>query len=204
MRCVPPCTGKGDEQACVKRGGVPQRDWALQQNHVLEKRLFGGDVPKGRAGVLIGSQTSLFAMGRFFRRTCTAVLVSVVVFTGLGFGCSTGAQPEEGETEYLVADVDSLGVPAHIAPSDTLSVHIVGTVGPNGCYSLDRIEEERSEGQLTLTPVVRHVTDRMCTMALVPLEETYEVAPPFEEGTLQVVVPQTEEADVTATVDVKE
>lgn len=130
--------------------------------------------------------------------------MSVVAFTGLGFGCSTGAQPEEEKTEYLVADVDSLGVPDQIAPSDTLSVQMKGTVGPNGCYSLDRIEEERSEGQLTLIPVVRHVTDRMCTMAIVPLEQTYEIAPPFEEGTLQVVVSQTEGSDVTATVEVKE
>lgn len=129
--------------------------------------------------------------------------MSVVVLLGIGFGCSTGAQPDENENvELLVAEVDSIHAPTQIAPTDTLSIRLTGTVGPNGCYSLDRIEEERSEEQLTLTPVVRHVTGQMCTMAIVSLDVTHEVAPPFEEGPLQIVVPQSDRSDATATVEV--
>lgn len=112
---------------------------------------------------------------------------------------------EEREVEFLVAEVDSIDTPDRIAPSDTLSVQFYGTVGPNGCYSLDRFDEKRSSGRLTVEPVVKHVVGEGigCTMAIVPLEATYRAAPPFEEGELTIEVPQSDQADVTATVEVK-
>lgn len=141
---------------------------------------------------------------KVLRTTVALFTLGAIAFAGSGFGCSMGAQPDEDSPEFHVAVVDSIDVPDRIAPSDTLSIRLFGTVGPNGCYSLDRIEEDRSEGQLTVTPVVRYerADDVACTMALVPLDATYEAAPPFEEGALQIVVPQSDEPDVTATVEV--
>jgi hypothetical protein len=103
-----------------------------------------------------------------------------------------------------LAQVDRMDVPDQIAPTDTLPVQLSGTVGPNGCYSLDRIETERGPGQVTLRPVVQPPTDedQMCTMAIVPLDATHRVPPPFEAGTLSVTVPQEDGPAVTDTVEV--
>lgn len=140
---------------------------------------------------------------------CLSLVLGTAVLFGSGFGCSmlTNSEDEnedEREVEFLAAEVDSIDAPAQIAPSDTLSVQFYGTVGPNGCYSLDRFDEERSSGRLTVTPVVKHVVEEAigCTMAIVPLEATYRAAPPFDEGELTIEVPQSDQADVTATVEV--
>lgn len=130
-----------------------------------------------------------------------AFLLGTIALAGSGFGCSTNALSED-EQNFTVAEVDSLDVPAQISSTDTLSVHFYGTVGQNGCYSLDHIEEDRSAGEVTLIPVVRHRTGVACTMAIVPLDARYRVLPPFEEGTLEILVPQPEAPDVTATVTV--
>ncbi len=83
-------------------------------------------------------------------------------------------------------------------------MHLYGTVGPNGCYTLARIASERTGSRLTLRPLVADATDerRMCTMAVVPLDATYTAAPPFTEGTLRIVVPQASQTNVTTTVTV--
>jgi hypothetical protein len=95
-------------------------------------------------------------------------------------------------------------VPDQIAPSDTLRVRLSGTVGPNGCYSLARIDEARTAGRLTLTPLVRPPTadDQACTMAIVPLDTIHRVPPPFEVGTLRLTVPHEDGPAVTDTVEV--
>lgn len=139
--------------------------------------------------------------------------VRIVVFVGLvalvvgGAGCSmlsnADSTPDE-ESETGIAEVDSIEAPTQIASSDTLTVQFYGTVGPNGCYSFDGFETEKHDGRLTITPVVQYRGGEgmMCTMAIVPLEETYTAAPPFEEGSLTLEVPQPDGPDVTATVEV--
>lgn len=139
------------------------------------------------------------------RTVLVVLLAETLVLVGSGAGCSTvGGSDSNGEVDTLVADVDSIGVPDQISSSDTLSVRLYGTVGPNGCYSFDRFDVGRSPGRLAVTPVVRHRTgnDILCTMAVVPLDETYTAYPPFSEGTWTVTVPQPEEEDVTSVVEV--
>lgn len=131
----------------------------------------------------------------------TVLLVGLGALVGAGASCSSNAL-SDASADSTVAEVDSIDVPAEIASSDTLSVHLYGMVGPNGCYSLDRIEEERAPGQITLLPVVHHRTGGVCTMALVPLDTAHDVAPPFEEGTLKILIPQPDRPDVTATVTI--
>jgi len=121
----------------------------------------------------------------------------VVLLVG-GAGCSMLSTAESGpDPETGVAAVDSIDAPDRIASSDTLRVRFYGTVGPNGCYAFDGFETERNGRGLTITPVVQYRG-----MAIVPLDETYRAAPPFEEGPLTVTVPQPDGVDVTTTVTV--
>lgn len=138
-------------------------------------------------------------MMRSFRPPLALLFTGALLVTVCGFGCSTGAQPDD--TEFRVATVDSIRA-SFSSTSDTLQVHLRGTVGPNGCYTLDRLDGQRSSGQLTLTPVVKHRTSGACTMAIVPLEATYEVAPPFSGESFEIVVPQPEGEDLTTTVQI--
>jgi hypothetical protein len=135
-------------------------------------------------------------------RLVVPVLAAVALIVG-GAGCSalgdgTAADAPEGP----LATVDSLVVPERVAAADTLSVRLLGTVGPNGCYSLDRLAVDRTPDRIRVVPHVRHAGQAVCTMAIVPLDETIRLAPPHEAGTLTIVVPQADRPDVTATVAV--
>jgi hypothetical protein len=148
---------------------------------------------------------------RSFRATALAIL-GVGLLACAGTDTARNPEPEAPNaqlspgpsTNAPLAQVDRLEVPDRIATADTLSIHLSGTVGPNGCYSLARIEEVRSDAQVTLRPVVQPPTrsDQACTMALVPLDTTHRVAPPFKAGTLTVTVPQSDKPSVTATVEI--
>jgi hypothetical protein len=130
-------------------------------------------------------------------------VIGVLVLGGSGLGCGapSHSDPDPGGTG--IATVDSLVAPQRIAPTDTLSVRLIGRVGPNGCYSLSAIEASRTEGDVRLVPRVRHERGGMCTMAIVPLDATYRVAPPFEPGAFAIEVPQAGRAAVTDTVMVE-
>lgn len=144
-----------------------------------------------------------------------SLLLGIMVLGG-GPGCTSAAHTNEpspsptaeaatADTTALdTATVDRIDAPSQIAVSDTLTVHLYGSIGPNGCYSLARIDEDRSPDHITLTPLVQPPTgqDRACTMAIVPLDEAYTLAPPFEAGPLTVTVPQTNRSAVTVTVEV--
>lgn len=132
------------------------------------------------------------------------VLLGAVASFGTGFGCTTSAESPDNAPDRMLAEVDSVDAPSSHAADDSLSVRLYGTVGPNGCYSLDEIEAVRSGSEVTLRPMVRDGTDagRVCTMAIVPLDATHTLAPPFETGTLTVTVSQPGPNDVTATVDI--
>jgi hypothetical protein len=144
---------------------------------------------------------------RLLRVLVGILALATVAVVGGGAGCSmlTNADDDSSPTvEQGVATVDSLYALDRIAPSDTLSLRLTGTVGPNGCYSFDGFDVERSPDRLRITPVTTQRTGEglMCTQALVPLDETYAAAPPFTEGILTVVVPQPDQPDVTAAIEV--
>lgn len=134
------------------------------------------------------------------------LLVGAVAAFGSGLGCSTLTGTEDNRNvEQVAAEVDSLDVPARISPSDTLTVRMHGTVGSNSCYSFDHFDVERSTQQLRVTPVVQHVVEEgaACLTVVIPVNEAYTAAPPFEEGTLTVVVPQPDQPAVTVTTEVQ-
>ncbi len=139
--------------------------------------------------------------------------VCEVIFIGIGAGLMTAgvgcvgseAGSPSADPSSLLAEVERMEVPDRVASSDTLTVRLVGTVGPNGCYSLDRLDVERGVEQIQIRPLVDrvHRRDAMCTMAIVPLDETLRLSPPFSADTLSILVPQSEGAAVTATVPVE-
>jgi hypothetical protein len=139
------------------------------------------------------------------RRCRLAVLlfIGLVLVTGGGCATSGGKEMPKGATGPL-AEVDRVEAPDRIASADTLAVRLVGTVGPNGCYALDRVAVARVGARIRLTPLIdpSRRADAMCTMAIVPLDETVRLAPPFEPGPLTILVPQSAGAAVRATVDV--
>ena len=140
------------------------------------------------------------------------VLGGIVVWGCVG--CSGGSQPTRPDgrdravvpqaPSSLIAEVDSIRVPSRIGITDTLSVRLQGTVGPSGCYSFNRMAIERAPRQVRLVPLVQRASrgDAACTMALVPLDETARVDPPFVPGTLTITVPQPSRENVVTTVEV--
>ncbi|MEF8817430.1 MAG: hypothetical protein V5A58_11615 [Salinibacter sp.] len=138
-----------------------------------------------------------------------AALAGLLLFGG-GGGCGSTAYtapPPSSKPDTAGLDtarVAQVDVPARIATSDTLRVHLSGTVGPNGCYTLARIEAVRAPGRVTVTPLVQPPTadDQACTMAVVPLDTTYAIAPPFEPGPFALTIPQPSRPAVTASVEV--
>lgn len=139
------------------------------------------------------------------RTVLLGLFIATIALISSGAGCSAVSGSTSGvEADTVVADVDSIDLPEQISPSDTLTVRFSGTVGPNGCYSFDRFDVKRTSGRLTITPMVQDRTgdDVMCSMAIVPLDETYRAAPPFTEGSWTVTVPQPEGKNVSSTVEV--
>jgi len=137
-----------------------------------------------------------------------SLFAGIVALVVGGASCSmlSNSEPKASPSlEFHIAQVDSLHFPEVIAPSDTLNVEFYGTVGPDGCHSFARFDVEASQRQLTITPVVRHVTSEnaMCTMAIVPLNHTFTADPPFSEGALTLAVPQPNGEEIRAVVNVE-
>ncbi len=117
---------------------------------------------------------------------------------------SSSAPASRPPPDTTLARVNRLGVPSQLAMTDTLAVRLSGTVGPNGCYSLTTVDTRRTSRQVLLRPVVQPPapTDQACTMAVVPLDTTVRIPPPFSVGPLRLTVPQNNRPAVTATVEV--
>ena len=131
------------------------------------------------------------------------------VIAGGGATCSAASDvapspsAPETPTDTLLATVDTVQAPARLATTDTLRLRLRGMVGPNGCYSLVRIEKDRTPERVILRPIVRHSGQSMCTMAVVSLDETIALAPPFRKGQFRIVVPQTDRPKVRRTIQVE-
>ena len=138
-------------------------------------------------------------------------LLPLLVCAGvIGAGATCSSASNDGvpsardiPADTLLATVDTVWAPTRIASTDTLRVRLQGMVGPNGCYSLAGVEREQRGGTVVLRPIVRHSGQGMCTMALVSLDEEITLEPPFPEGTLRIVVPQTDRPPVRTTVRVQ-
>jgi hypothetical protein len=77
-----------------------------------------------------------------------------------------------------LADVEKLFVARRIQPAESLAVRLLGTVGSDGSWALERVEVQRSPGRLVLLPRVRRVPGDNFIQMLVPLDRTVRVALP--------------------------
>jgi hypothetical protein len=71
-------------------------------------------------------------------------LIAVLVVAS----CST--ETETGLGQFLVK-VDSMSHPSFAATSDTITIRLFGTVGPDGCHSFSHFEATRQPLRLDLT-----------------------------------------------------
>jgi len=135
-------------------------------------------------------------------RPAVLLLLVGLVLSGIVIGLTRPLENGDvkagrGTVDTLLATVDTLIAPSHIAETDTLSLQLRGTVGPNGCYSFHRIDAQRTRGQIVLHPRVQHTRQDACTMAFVRLNEVYRAAPPFSSDTLTVLVRQASASPIT-------
>lgn len=76
--------------------------------------------------------------------------------------------------------VDSIAAPARASAGDTLRFVLHGTVGPDGCHKLERIDEYRSLNSVELVVWGQEKTGNVgCTLAVIELHHAYAVAPPL-------------------------
>lgn len=135
-------------------------------------------------------------MTRPLERTLLVVLAVALA------GCSSVTGDDL--REYRIR-VDRIEAPESVAAGDTLTVGFHGRVGPDGCHRLSDIHRERSSGRLLVTFIgVENTADDIgCTLAIVPLEETLEVPPPFEGDEFTIAVRQPDGTRLTRTVAVE-
>ncbi len=90
---------------------------------------------------------------------------------------------ENRDVESYVVKVDSVNVASQVNFSDTLSVHLFGTIGPNGCHSFKRFDKSSTSSKLALKVIGEVVKgDNLgCTDAIVQLDRIFQVEPPLQD-----------------------
>lgn len=130
--------------------------------------------------------------GRRNAGTCLAPCGVLVVL----LGCSTATRSTSESPEATapavevgarrVADVDA-AMHAHVlAPSESLAVRLLGTVGPDGNWSLGRIAVEPTATGVRIVPIVQQGNARQVIQMLIPLDAVLWV--PLPPGTHTVEV----------------
>lgn len=94
-------------------------------------------------------------------------------------------------TKRFVVRVDSISVRGAVTPADPLVARFWGSVGPDGCSQLERVETRRFTGGIELRfHGVRATGGGDCTMMPVALQHEEAIAPPLEDPfTIRVLQP---------------
>ena len=91
-------------------------------------------------------------------------------------GKQTNAPPGDAVTE--LADIERIVCAHRIAPEETLAVRLLGTVGPDGSWALDRVTVESTPDGVVLIPRVRRVPGDNFIQMLIPLDRIEAVKLP--------------------------
>lgn len=78
--------------------------------------------------------------------------------------------------EVGVAQVDAVLLARVLAPGESLVVRLLGLVGPDGSWSLAKVNVEPFDGGVRLTPVVHHRPGGNVIQMLIPLDEEVSVS----------------------------
>lgn len=93
------------------------------------------------------------------------------------------------ESSGFTIRVDELSAPASVGPDQTLTVRFSGTIGPDGCSRLERVERRASRNELEITFRGARRTGT-CVQMPVRLEHQEIVQPPLEDSfTVRVIQP---------------
>lgn len=77
-----------------------------------------------------------------------------------------------------LADVERIVCAHRIAPEETLAVRLLGTVGPDGSWALDRVTVESTPDGVVLQPQVRRVAGDAFIQMVMPLDRIERVSLP--------------------------
>jgi hypothetical protein len=69
-----------------------------------------------------------------------------------------------------LADLDAAFFCHAISPEESLAVRLLGTVGPDGSWSLDEVRVEPSDAGVVVLPVVRHTQADLAIQMIIPLD----------------------------------
>lgn len=128
-------------------------------------------------------------------------LFFLLFILAVGIRCSVINDDTQSST--FTIKIDSINVPSEVASDDTLTIRPFGTVGPNGCHSLERIKASRTSSSLDLQVVGRVIEgdDIVCSDVIVFLDTTYAVPPPLE-GPFEINIQQPDKSVLSRTVEV--
>lgn len=87
----------------------------------------------------------------------------------------------------LLATVEQLLLAHRVAPEESLAVRLLGTVGPDGSWALDRVEVVRAPGEVRIVPRVRRVPGDFFIQMVMPLDHALDL-PPLGAGQHRIVV----------------
>ena len=97
------------------------------------------------------------------------------------WGCSRAEEPQRYRT--FEAGVDSVRVPATVAPQDSLRVQVWAIIGPNLCYSFQAFETEAEDGSIRVHVMGRQDTGAgICPTALAEIQGKELLIPPPHQG----------------------
>lgn len=104
----------------------------------------------------------------------------------VGFSACTGGGP----AVHFIVPVDEITAPDTVAQGDTLTVRFSGTIGPDLCSRLERVERHRAPGLLELTFHGERPDGGNCLQMPAALDYVEKVAPPLEDSlTIRVLQP---------------
>jgi hypothetical protein len=123
-------------------------------------------------------------------------LIAVLVVAS----CST--ETETGLGQFLVK-VDSMSHPSFAATSDTITIRVFGTIGPDGCHSFSHFEDTRQPLRLDLTVWGQVIAATACPSVMVYLNGKVYKLVATQQGWLSINIHQPDGSIVTDSIIVK-
>jgi len=102
-------------------------------------------------------------------------------------------------THFLI-QVDSIHMPDTIQVGDTLKIVMFGTIGENGCYSLDQIEPFFDDTTLTIKVWGLNSGDDTCPGGIVYLDGASLSIMNFQQGVFRVLFIQPDDGKLEETI----
>jgi hypothetical protein len=110
---------------------------------------------------------------------------------------SSGCKKDKQNTNEFVIEVDSIHVADTITFGDTLDIEFFGTIGPNGCYTLNRFDAGYSEDSILITAIGVFSGDDVCPDMISKLDGTILQIINISPGDYILAVNQPDDSQLT-------